>query len=201
LKPQSDAVISNSLFAMVLAAGTSTRFGTTKQLAEIDGKPMVRRAVRLAEYACEERFVLVAGNRWMDVHEACSPLKGYLVINDDFETGIATSIATGVKAISESADALLLILADQPLITERYLDRMIKAWSGSETSIVCSEFANTVGPPVIFPSAYFAELTRLEGDKGARRLLELHAENVIRLPFEDAAMDIDVPADLLDLKR
>ena len=104
---------------------------------------MVRRAVHLAEYACEDRYVLVAGNRWMDVHDACSPLNGYLVINDDFETGIATSIATGVKAISESADALLLILADQPLSTERYLDRMIKAWSESETSIVCSEFANT----------------------------------------------------------
>ena len=162
---------------------------------------MVRRAVHLAEYACEERFVLVAGNQWVDVHEACSPLKGYLVINDDFETGIASSIATGVKAVAESAEALLLILADQPLITERYLDRMIKAWSGSKTSIVCSQFANTVGPPVIFPAAYFTELSRLEGDKGARRLLGLHANNVIRLPFENAAADIDVPADLLDLKR
>jgi molybdenum cofactor cytidylyltransferase len=193
-------VISNSLFAIVLAAGSSTRFGTTKQLAEIDGKPMVRRAVHLAEYACEDRYVLVAGNRWMDVHDACSPLNGYLVINDDFKTGIASSIATGVKAVSESAEALLLMLADQPLITERYIDRMIKAWSESKTSIVCSEFANTVGPPVIFPSAYFPELSQLEGDKGARPLLELHAENVIRLPFEGAAMDIDVPADLLDLK-
>ena len=185
------------LFAIVLAAGASRRFRATKQLADYCGEPLVGRAMRLAEAVCAERSVLVTGSDWRRVHDACAPLKGFFVRNEAFESGMGGSIACGIRAVAGSADAVLLLLADQPLITASYLRQMIVAWNGSDTRIVCSEFAGVVGPPVIFPAAYFDELVSLERDKGARVLLDTHHEQVIALSCEAAATDIDTRDDLI----
>ncbi len=184
------------LFAIVLAAGAARRFRATKQLAEYCGEPLVCRAMRLAEAVCAERSVLVTGSEWRRVHDACAPLKGFFVRNEAFESGMGGSIACGVRAVAGSADAVLLLLADQPLITASYLQQMIVAWNGSDTTIVCSKFAGAVGPPVIFPARYFDKLMSLEGDAGARVLLDAHRAQVIALPSEAAAIDIDTVDDL-----
>jgi molybdenum cofactor cytidylyltransferase len=196
----SNSVNSKPLFAIVLAAGTASRFGAIKQLADYQGLPLVCHASRLAEHVCPERSVLVTGSHWREVHAACAPLQGFWVNNDGFENGIGSSIASGVRAVAGSAGAVLLMLADQPLIDAQYLRQMIETWNGSEITIVCSEFSATVGPPVIFPARYYVELLLLQGDNGARALLADHAEHVIGLPCEAAARDIDVPADLVDLQ-
>ena len=200
MQSSSKAENSKPLFGLVLAAGTASRFGSSKLLVDFEGEPLVRRAVRLAENTCDELYILVTGHQSEDVHAACAPLRGFWVVNDAFETGMASSIAAGVRAVTESAGAILLLLADQPLITPQYIRQMINAWNNSDTTIVCSEFANSLGPPVIFPAIYFAELNQLEGDRGARALLDLHAKNVVNLPCEAAAIDIDVPGDLTALK-
>ena len=186
------------LFAIVLAAGASRRFRATKQLANYCGEPLVCRAARLAEAVCAERSILVTGSDWRRVHDACAPLQGFFVRNESFESGMSGSIACGIRAVAETADAVLLLLADQPLITAAYLQQMIVAWNGSDTAIVCSEFAGIVGPPVIFPARYFGGLTSLEGDKGARALIDAHHEQVIALPCEAAASDIDTRDDLIE---
>ena len=188
------------LFAIVLAAGASRRFRATKQLANYCGEPLVCRAARLAEAVCAERSVLVTGSDWRRVHDACAPLQGFFVRNEAFESGMGGSIACGVRAVAGTADAVLLLLADQPLITTPYLQQMIDEWNESDTRIVCSEFAGVVGPPVIFPARYFDELVSLEGDKGARVLLDAHQKRVTKLPCEAAATDIDIPHDLVELQ-
>ncbi len=184
------------LFAVVLAAGNASRFGSTKQLAEYRGRPLVQLAVRRAERVCGADSILVVGADWRRVHEACAPLKGFLVMNDAHEAGMSSSIAAGVRAVATTADAILLLLADQPLVTSDDLTRLIDAWGGSATSIVCSSHAGVIGPPVIFPSRYFGELTAQSGDKGAREVLERHADEVVRVPCAAAAVDVDSPRDL-----
>ena len=191
---------SKGLFVVILAAGAATRFGGTKQLAAYGGEALVRRTIRLAEAVCAERSLLVTGSDWQRVQDACAPIQGFFVRNEAFASGLGGSISCGVRAVAGAADAVLLLLADQPLITAQYLEQMIIAWNGSADCIVCSEFANTAGPPVIFPARYFAELMRLDGDTGARVVLETHRERVIGLPCEDAATDIDTVDDLAKLQ-
>jgi molybdenum cofactor cytidylyltransferase len=186
----------NTLFAIVLAAGEASRFGATKQLAEFEGRPLVERAIRLAETACGSKTLLVVGCDWDNVARACAPIAGFLAINEDFAEGIGTSIACAAERLRDIADGLMVLLADQPLITPGHLQDLVNAWQRSPDSVVASAYAQTFGPPVILPRAIFPQLTRLRGDRGARKLIEEYRESAVFVSFEPAATDIDYPEDL-----
>jgi molybdenum cofactor cytidylyltransferase len=197
---QANAPGDKRLFAIVLAAGSGSRFGGIKQLARYDGTPLVAGAVRLAEAVCGSRTVLVAGYEWRAVVHACQPLQGFFTNNIAWRSGMGGSIACGVRAVSEVADAVLLMLADQPLVTVDHLRRLIAARGESGDSVAVTSFAGTEGPPVIFPASCFGELGKLEGDQGARAVLEKAGRRKHRVAFEPAALDIDVPRDLEGLE-
>ncbi len=187
------------LFAVVLAAGASRRFGSTKQLASAGGAPLVRRAVRCAADICGPLTVLVAGNDWEKVVSAAGPLQGFFVINEVFADGLSTSLCAAVDIIDEVADAVLLLLADQPLVTTAHLNDLVSKWQEHPESIVASAYAETIGPPVIFPRGYFTALRSLEGDRGAKCIIDSNQDRLKMVSFEPAAVDIDRPADLDNL--
>jgi len=189
----------HSVIAVVLAAGESIRFGSTKQLLDFEGESLVGRAVHLAEQVCGDRSVLVVGSDWKKVLAACEPQRGFFVRNDDYESGMAGSIACGVRSIASVTDAVLLMMADQPLITTEHLNSLIQEWRKSTDDIIVSEYAGVQGPPVIFPAQCFDKLMKLEGDQGARALLSDPANSVKGLAFDAASIDIDVPEDLENL--
>jgi molybdenum cofactor cytidylyltransferase len=185
-----------SIFTVVLAAGLSSRFGKTKQLEKYQGVPLVTRSVRLGEAVCGPNTVLVAGNDWQRVTDICAPLAGFFVVNPRFADGLASSIECGIRSVAEVADAVMLLLADQPLITSAHLQELMNTWQSSPESIVASAYAGTTGPPVIFPQRDFADLVRLHGDRGARAIIDANRERVKVIVFEAAALDIDRQSDL-----
>lgn len=186
----------NDIYGMVLAAGSASRFGSLKQIEAVDGVPLVRRAVQLSNAVLGDRTLLVLGHEWREVCRASAAFDGFLTVNDRYSEGVGTSIAAGVRSIRHVASAIVLLLADQPLITPRHLSDLVGSWSGTDNEIVATAFAGTSGPPVLFPRACFGDLCRLEGDVGARKLLQDRRYKLTRLDFEDAATDIDTPSDL-----
>lgn len=187
------------IIAAVLAAGSGSRFGGGKLLREYRGTPLVLKAVRLAETVCGPRTLLVTGSEWQRVFEACAPLPGFLVHNEDWPSGLGSSIAAAARVVSGRADALLLLLADQPLVTAEHLRALVSTWHGSPRHIAATAFAGVTGPPALFPARYFPALATLSGDQGARPVLTAAGTDVRTVVFEPAAVDVDRVEDLAKL--
>ena len=185
-----------TLYSIVLAAGTASRFGATKQLAEFAGRPLLSHAIDRARQVTPGRYVVVLGANAAEILGKLRPDDGFVALNPDFGDGMSTSLASGVGAIENHAGGALILLADQPLISENYLRDLIQAWQNSPEKIVASSFAGVLSPPAIFPSSDFDELMTLTGDRGAKVMFDEHAERLVTLECPDAAMDVDTPADL-----
>jgi len=188
-----------TIVALILAAGEARRFGSTKQLARFEDSTLVARAVRIAESVCGQHTLLVLGRDWQVVAAACQPLQGFMVVNSGFARGMATSIQCGVRSVAQHTDGILLLLADQPLITSRHLTSLVQTWRRKPDAIVASQYAGTAGPPIIFPRSDFKKLLELEGDRGAKSVLEENRNRLLTIDFENAAVDIDRPEDLARL--
>ncbi len=186
----------SNVFAVVLAAGSASRYGSVKQLAEIDGVPLVHRATSIAAEACGNCIVLITGHEWQAVSAGCAPLPGFLIVNECHADGLGTSIAAAARSVRHVAQAIVVLLADQAMITAEHIQALCDAWSGAENEIVATAYADTVGAPVLFPSDCFDELAKLRGDSGGRHLLSDDRFNVTKIVFEPAAVDIDTPDDL-----
>ena len=157
---------------------------------------MARRAAERAAECCGSRSVLVVGHEWRTVVAACAPIPGFVICNDDYRGGISTSIAAGVRAVQHTADAVIVVLADQPLITSAHLIALVSAWHCAKSDIVATSYAGTTGVPALFARSCFDSLLKLEGDRGARALFNDTRFNIQIFDFEDAAVDIDTAEDL-----
>lgn len=188
-------------FAVVLAAGESRRFGQAKQLAVFAGETLVHRAARVARACCGVNTAIVAGYRAQAVIQSANRQCQFTLINDRYAEGMGSSIALVANTIGRAADALLLLLVDQPLITPGNLRSVISAWSGDAAEIVASSYGGVSGPPILLPSATYPELRRLSGDSGAKALLADRRFTVTRVPLGRAGIDIDTPEDLERLRQ
>ncbi|MEJ2128626.1 MAG: NTP transferase domain-containing protein, partial [Woeseiaceae bacterium] len=107
----------DAAYAIVLAAGSASRYGSTKQLAKIDGSSLVARTIAAANDALGGRTVVVLGHDAADIADEIQEMAGFVVINERFEDGLGTSIARAIKAVRHVASAAVVMLADQPGIT------------------------------------------------------------------------------------
>ena len=180
-------------------AGHAHRFGREKLLDEFDGEPLVRRSLNIARSVLHGNSWLVTGHSANDIEEAARGLAGHVLYNPDYAQGMGSSIACGATACSDRADAIVIMLADQPLISRSHLANLISAWTGDADAIIATEFDDILGPPVLFGRDHFAELCALRGDTGAKQILKAHADAISSVRFDPAAVDIDTPGDLARL--
>jgi molybdenum cofactor cytidylyltransferase len=189
--------VSRSVGAVILAAGPSTRLGYSKQLIIHEGEPLVRRAAIAAVEAGASPVIVVLGADVAEIAPVLSLLPSVtLVINDDWNTGLASSLATGLRALSQnvSRDGVLVMLADQPLIDATALKQLLDAFD-NEHRIIASEYDDTIGVPVVIGREHVPDLMALKGDAGAGAWLRKRIAEVTRIPMATAAMDVDTPSD------
>jgi molybdenum cofactor cytidylyltransferase len=181
---------------VVLAAGAATRYGAPKQVLEFEGQPLVWRAA-LAGLAVGATSVVTGAYR-QAVESALAGLPVALAFNDGWEAGMGGSIACGVRALCAHApeiSALILTLADQPLIGSTQLGELVGAHRQAPGRIIAAGHGQVSGPPCLFPRAYFEALSRLSGANGARSLLDQYRDAVEIIPMPGSAIDIDTPQD------
>lgn len=185
----------------VLAAGTSSRFGGTKVTQTLNGRPLLQHALIAAAGACPDHVTLVVGHDQQAVIAASGDLADRIIVNDDYRSGMGTSIVAAARACRKYADAIVILLADQPLITATHLKSLIRRWSGDKTEIVASRFDGTFGPPILFPSGTYNALCEHSGDKGAKSVLTSGDFVVASVDIPEAGVDVDSPETLRDLDR
>jgi nicotine blue oxidoreductase len=181
-----------SVGGVVLAAGEGRRFGGPKQLAELDGRPLVHHAVRaLLDTPGVDEVVVVLGARADDVAPVLADLPVRVVVAHDWQQGNAASLRAGVAALPD-ADAVVVVLGDQPRVTARVVEGALAA--ARDGRAVRTTYAGEPGHPVVLPRRLLAAVGELRGDEGARRLL------ADATTFEAGRLcdpsDIDTPEDL-----
>lgn len=159
---------------VILAAGFSRRLGHPKQLVMWDGEPLLVRSARIARAACDDVVVVTRP----EFAGLLSDVR--IVLNENAEEGIASSIRLGVAACE---DAVLLMLCDQPHVTAAHLRAMIE----TNAPLVATGYAGVVGVPALFGPQYRDALLALRGDRGAQALLG----GAVVVRCEEAAIDVD----------
>ncbi|HXZ59532.1 MAG TPA: nucleotidyltransferase family protein [Steroidobacteraceae bacterium] len=188
------------LYAIVLAAGASTRFGSPKQLVRIGGRPLLHTVVTRSAEVTGNALIVVLGAGAGELAPLLRHSPGSVVVNRHWREGLASSIRAGVARLPASCAGVMLVLADQAAVTRDDLRRLAGTWRRRPQCIAAALYGGIAGAPAIFPRSTFAELAALRGDSGAQSILRRSADRVIRVPMPAAELDLDTPEDLLALE-
>lgn len=176
---------------LVLAAGTSSRLGRPKPLLPFGETTVLGRVLARVQAAALDEIVVVLGAAAVEIRREVD-LRGVTVAeNPDFAEGCATSYRTGLEALDPRAQAVAVLLADQPGIETAAIDAVLAAWRRRPSEIALASYRGRAGHPLIFARSLFAPLAELRGDKAAWKIVDAHPEWV-----QTVSLDRPAPADL-----
>jgi molybdenum cofactor cytidylyltransferase len=187
---------------LILAAGSSSRLGQPKQLVEYEGQTLIERITKMALSVSENVLVVLGAN--IDLIKP--KLKAFsdrvtIIENIDWNDGMGTSISLGVENLAPKSDAILILLADQPLISQVLLQNMLQTFAIKKYPIVACNYGEQLGVPILFDKSFFSELKNLKGEQGAKSFLKNNPEKITSIDFKEGLFDIDTPEDLLKLTQ
>ncbi|WP_192954728.1 nucleotidyltransferase family protein [Gallaecimonas mangrovi] len=180
---------------LILAAGVSRRFGGRKQLAQVAGQTLLNRAIDRMQQALGAPPLVVLGAFYNDI-AASVAREVPVVFNGNWSLGMGSSIAVGVKALTEDGryHGVMIGLCDQVALTAEDYGQLLAAFDGVHP--VATEHPPQLGVPAIFPATFFPALCALSSTGGARELLQQNRQSVIAVSLANASVDIDSQEDL-----
>jgi molybdenum cofactor cytidylyltransferase len=184
------------VYAIVLAAGRSSRMGgPNKLLAGFGGKKLVRLVTERVLKSRADGVVVVTGHQAERVREALAGTNIHFADNPDYASGLAGSLKAGIRALPADADGAMVVLGDMPGVDTADFDALITAFArASGHAIIRATHAGKRGNPVILPHSVFPAVESLEGDVGARHLVEAGGVEVVDVEIgEGASIDVDTP--------
>jgi molybdenum cofactor cytidylyltransferase len=186
---------------ILLAAGSSTRMGSPKQLLDFRGQPMLRHAALTALASGCNPVIVVLGARHEEIRPVLHGLKLEIIINPRWEEGMGTSIRVGLSALekldpqSQRHPGVILALADQPFITPAFLRSLMEQHRQTSRPIVAAQYTGTVGVPAFFARQFFPNLMALNPGEGCKKIIQAHPGDTLLIHCPQAAQDIDTPED------
>jgi molybdenum cofactor cytidylyltransferase len=185
--------------AIVLAAGSSSRFGSrNKLIEEIDGAPMVVHVAALALASGASPVIAVTGFEAQRVGAPLRLLGVRMVHNPSFGEGLSASLRAGLGAVPADCDGALVLLGDMPRVELSVVEGLLLAFAAHDLNAICVPVKNgRRGNPVLWGRKHFPEMMALNGDCGAKALIERHAENVVEVEVATDSIfeDFDLASD------
>jgi molybdenum cofactor cytidylyltransferase len=191
-----------SVAIIILAAGRSSRMSLDaghKLLSTFDSVPLVRRMALRAIESRASHVYAVTGFRHEEIEACLVDLDMIITFNPDYASGMASSLIAGLKVSGVTDhDGVLILLADMPSVTKENLDQLIEAFAASKgLAIVRAAHAGTSGNPVILPNSLYTPARALQGDHGAKSLIETCDLDIVEVDIGEAAIvDVDTLSDL-----
>jgi molybdenum cofactor cytidylyltransferase len=187
---------------VVLAAGSSSRLGRNKLLLDLGGETVVRRAVRAGIQAGLDPVIVVLGHEAGRVRGELEGLPCVVVVNPDHPRGAGTSVRAGVARASETnAEALVLMLADMPLVTAEMIATLVARRRETRARLVVSRYGETQAPPSLFDRSLFGELLASDDKSCAKPVIRRHTAEAVAVEWPpEALQDLDLPADYDQLR-
>jgi molybdenum cofactor cytidylyltransferase len=186
------------VLGLVLAAGGSTRMGRPKQLAELDGRPLLAHVLAAASGGALDRVVVALGGAAGEVLDRVDLGRAEPLVVEGWAAGMGHVLATTLAQAGGDWRAVVVLLGDQPLVTGPAVARVVEAWRAGAGPVVTATYGGRPGHPRLFDRRLLPDLLRLTGDTGARDLVAAHPDRVHRVEVGDLAgdADVDVEADL-----
>ncbi|WP_090101500.1 NTP transferase domain-containing protein [Chitinophaga sp. CF118] len=181
---------------LILAAGNASRFGSPKQLLFYQHKTFIRRIAEEATRALGNALVVVTGANAELIEPEIADLT--FVRNEEWEEGMGTSISKGITEMMKLFPALedvTILVCDQPHVSASLLLQMAAQKEATGKGMIACAYNNTIGTPSLFDKHYFNALCTLNGQQGAKVLLQKFPEDVAVVDFPSGAIDIDTRED------
>jgi CTP:molybdopterin cytidylyltransferase MocA len=183
---------------LILAAGSSRRMGSPKQLLLIAGRPLLEIVVAQACASTLDDVMVVLGASAEEIQNRIDLGRARVLVNPDHASGMASSLRAGLAALGDEVDRAMIILGDQPDVTVPLLNRLLDLQEESGLPAAALSFNGLLHPPVVLKRELWGDLMALEGDVGCRAVIRARPELVARLPFEQDRIhpvDVDTPED------
>lgn len=194
--------MNNTAGIVILAAGSSSRLGEPKQLLPYKEQSLLRHACRSALGSCCSPVVTVLGSEAETIIHDAEDEDLHIVINREWEEGIASSIRCGLEKLLDimpDLASVILMLCDQPFLEPDILNKLVDMKNTSGKGIAACTYRDTLGTPVLFDRQYYPELMKLSGQEGAKILLYRYQNDLTTVSFPMGGVDIDTQADYLAL--
>jgi molybdenum cofactor cytidylyltransferase len=183
--------------AVVLAAGLSSRMGVQKLLLPFGGKKVISHIIDQLLASLIDEVHVVVGHNAEQISTELSGRAVSIVNNPDYKSGMLSSVRCGLKSLPEKCRAAMVVLGDQPSITTKLIDRMLKSFTATEKDILVPLYKGKRGHPILFSVKYRDEIMTHYDDVGLRGLMHEHSEEVLELEVPTASVlyDMDYPED------
>lgn len=183
---------------VILAAGNSSRLGRPKQLLEYKESTLLKNTISEALKVSNSFIIVVTGANQENVEKELNSSQITISFNADWENGMASSIVKGLNELlllNPDCEQCIFSVCDQPFVTSLIFENLIKEYKKTKKGIVASAYSETLGIPVLFNKKYFKELLELNGQEGAKKLINKYKNDVASVPFEKGNIDIDTEED------
>ena len=183
---------------LLLAAGSSSRMGRSKQLLTVAGEPLLVRTVKTLLDTGLSPPLVVLGAHEAEHRQALGNQPVHIISNPQWQKGMGNSLKAGIDFITthrKSCQAVMVTVCDQPHLSSRHLHLLVEAYHKNPNAIIASGYQNLSGVPALFGQRYFPLLATLADHEGAKKILTTHHSEVITIPFPLGAIDLDTMAD------
>jgi len=187
---------------IILAAGNSARLGKPKQLLTFGGSTLLNNVISEALKTQFRPIIVVLGAYETEIKSATIKTDVTFVLNENWENGMSSSISIGLQeALKANAEleSVILAVADQVYLNAAIFEQLVSTKQQTDSSIIASAYLQTKGTPTLFDRTHFEELLNLKGSDGAKSIIKRNLNDIVTIPFDLGAVDIDTETDYNNL--